>query len=50
MILNIKAYRDKLSDPKVNWLDISLSEAIESVLKYIENLNKLTSYAMSNKN
>lgn len=44
MILNIKAYRDKLNDPKVNWLDISLSEVIESVLKYIENLDSITSY------
>lgn len=50
MILNIKAYREKLNDPKVNWLDISLSEVIESVLKYIENLDKLISYATSNKN
>lgn len=48
MILNIKAYRDKLNDPKVNWLDISLSEVIESVLKYIETLSIATSYTLSN--
>ena len=48
MILNIKAYRNKLNDPKINWLDIPLNEAIESVLKYIETLNVVTSYTLSN--
>ena len=50
MILSIKAYTDKLNDPKVNWLDISLTEVIKSVLEYINDLNKQISYATSVKN
>lgn len=37
-ILNSRLYKNNLNNPKVNWLDISVDEAINSVLNYIEEL------------
>ena len=39
-ILKSKIYRNNLSNPKVNWLDIEIDTAIEVVLNYIEELSK----------
>jgi len=36
--LNSQRYRNNLNNPKVNWLDISIEKAIETVLDYINNL------------
>ncbi len=38
MTFNSNAYRSNLSDPKNNWLDITIDDAINSVLKYIKEL------------
>lgn len=37
-ILKSNIYKNNLNDPKVNWLDISIDEAINDVLSYIEEL------------
>ena len=37
---NSKAYRSNLSNPKNNWLDITVDDAILSVLKYIKELGE----------
>ena len=39
-ILNSKVYRSNLKDPKNNWLDIPINDAINCVLNYIKELNK----------
>lgn len=31
-------YTKNLNNPKVNWLDINIEEAIDNILKYFENL------------
>ena len=41
-IFNSKIYRSNLSNPKVNWLDISIDDAITKVLDYIYELDKVT--------
>ncbi len=41
-IFNSKIYRSNLSNPKVNWLDISINDAITKVLDYIYELEKET--------
>ena len=41
-IFNSKIYRSNLSNPKVNWLDISIDDAINKVLDYIYELEKET--------
>lgn len=38
--LNSQRYRKNLNNPKVNWLEISIEEAIETVLNYIGELDK----------
>lgn len=38
-IFNSNIYKRNLSDPKNNWLSIPINDAIESVLKYIEELS-----------
>ena len=38
MTFNSNAYRNHLSNPKNNWLDITVDDAIMSVLKYIKSL------------
>lgn len=40
-IFNSKIYRSNLSSPKVNWLDISIDDAIIKVLDYICELDKV---------
>lgn len=40
-IFNSKIYRSNLSSPKVNWLDISIDDAIIKVLDYIYELDKV---------
>jgi len=37
-VLNSKKYRNNLTDPKVNWLDISVNDAIEVVIEYVSSL------------
>ncbi len=41
-IFNSKIYRSNLSNPKVNWLNISIDDAITKVLDYIYELEKET--------
>ena len=41
-IFNSKKYRNSLANPKVNWLDISIDEAIESILNYLEDLQSVS--------
>ena len=41
-IFNSKIYRSNLSNTKVNWLDISIDDAITKVLDYIYELEKET--------
>ena len=41
-IFNSKKYRNSLSNPKVNWLNISIDEAIESILNYLEDLQSVS--------
>lgn len=36
---NSRAYRNNLNNPKNNWLNITINDAIDSVLNYIEELN-----------
>ena len=40
MIFNSNVYRNHLSNPKNNWLDITVDDAIMSVLKYIKSLGE----------
>lgn len=40
-IFNSKIYRSNLSNPKVNWLDISIDDAITKVLDYMYELDKV---------
>ena len=40
MTFNLNAYRNHLSNPKNNWLDITVDDAIMSVLKYIKSLGE----------
>ena len=40
MTFNLDAYRNHLSNPKNNWLDITVDDAIMSVLKYIKSLGE----------
>ena len=40
MTFNSNAYRNHLSNPKNNWLDITVDDAIMSVLKYIKSLGE----------
>lgn len=39
-IFKSNVYRSNLADPKNNWLDIPINDAIDSVLNYIEELSK----------
>ena len=41
-IFNSRIYKSNLSNPKVNWLDISIDDAITKVLDYIYKLDKVT--------
>lgn len=41
-IFKSNAYKRNLTDPKNNWLDIPINDAIEKVLNYIEELSKET--------
>jgi len=41
-IFNSKKYKSNLSNPKTNWLDISIDDAISAVLNYISDLEKET--------
>jgi len=41
-IFNSKIYKSNLSNPKTNWLDISIDDAISAVLNYISDLEKET--------
>ena len=40
MTFNSNAYRNHLSNPKNNWLEITVDDAIMSVLKYIKSLGE----------
>ena len=40
MTFNSNAYRNHLSNPKNNWLDITVDDAIINVLKYIKSLGE----------
>lgn len=40
MTFNLNAYRNHLSNPKNNWLDITVDDAIMNVLKYIKSLEE----------
>ena len=40
-IFNSKIYKSNLSNPKVNWLDISIEDAITKVLDYMHELDKV---------
>lgn len=40
--LNSQRYRNNLSNPKVNWIEISIENAIDTVLNYISNLEEIT--------
>ena len=39
-IFNSKIYKSNLSNPKVNWLDISIDDAISKVLAYVYELER----------
>ena len=41
LTLNSDIYKNNLSNPKVNWLNISIDEAIENVLYYLKNLETI---------
>lgn len=41
-IFKSNVYKRNLTDPKNNWLDIPINDAIEKVLNYIEELSKET--------
>lgn len=41
-IFKSNAYKRNLTNPKNNWLDIPINDAIEKVLNYIEELSKET--------
>ena len=38
-ILNSNLYRKNLTNPKVNWLDIEINDAIFCVLNFIDELS-----------
>lgn len=40
--LNSQRYSNNLNNPKVNWLEIPIEEAIDIVLDYISSLEKIT--------
>ena len=40
MTFNSSAYRNNLSNPKNNWLEITVDDAISSVLAYIKELGE----------
>ena len=40
-VLNSNIYKNNLNNPKVNWLDIPIDEAINSVLNYLEELSEV---------
>lgn len=46
MTFNSNAYRNHLSNPKNNWLDITVDDAIMSVLKYIKSLGEKLWYIL----
>lgn len=35
-------YKNNLTNPKVNWLDVSIDVAIEVVMNYVEELDRIT--------
>ena len=37
-VLNSNIYKNNLNNPKVNWLDVPINQAIDSVLNYLEEL------------
>ena len=39
--LNSQRYRNNLNNPKVNWLDIPINNAIDRVIEYIGSLEKI---------
>lgn len=39
--LNSQRYRNNLSNPKVNWIQISIDDTIDTVLNYISSLEKI---------
>lgn len=41
-VLNSNIYKNNLNNPKVNWLDIKIDDAINTVLNYINELSKET--------
>ena len=41
LTLNSDIYKNNLLNPKVNWLNISIDEAIENVLYYLKNIEKI---------
>ena len=41
-IMNSNIYMNNLSDPKVNWLDVSANDVISSILHYLESLEKVS--------
>ena len=40
--LDSPRYRNNLTNPKVNWIEISIEDAIDTVLNYISNLEEIT--------
>lgn len=40
-VLHSKNYRNNLTDPKVNWLDVSVDDAIKTVLDYVSSLEAI---------
>lgn len=41
LTLNSDRYKNNLSNPKVNWLNISIDDTIANVLEYLNNLEKI---------
>ena len=39
--LNSQRYRNNLNNPKVNWIDIPINNAIDRVIEYIGSLEKI---------
>jgi len=42
LTLNSDGFKIKLNDPKVNWLDIPIDEAIDVVLNYVKELDRVS--------
>jgi len=42
LTLNSRAFKRKLKDPKVNWLDVPIDEAIDVVLNYVKELDRVS--------